>query len=85
MRRLVLLRERQLSKRQPPALVYVPTPCPQCGAVTEKDAETMCKQTCDETGEYSCEGEFQDGISVQPTPESLKAWDNFFCAASSGI
>ncbi len=70
---------------QPPALVFVPTPCPGCGATTELEAETMCNPQSDQTGERSCNGEFQDGVSVQPTPESLKAWDNFFCAASCSI
>lgn len=57
-------------------LVMVATPCPGCGARTEKEAETMCRPTTDQTGERSCCGEFNDeGISVQPTPESIAAMD----------
>lgn len=58
-------------------LVYVPAPCPQCGALTEEQAGKICQQTSDETGEYYCSGEFKNGLSVQPTPESIaemNAW-----------
>lgn len=30
--------------------------CPKCGARTEKQAETKCRPSQDETGEYSCPG-----------------------------
>lgn len=53
--------------------VYVPAPCPQCGAATEKEAGKICRQTSDQTGEYWCAGEFKGGVSVQPTPESVAA------------
>jgi hypothetical protein len=57
-------------------LVFVPTPCPTCGARTEKEAETMCRPSSDETGERYCNGEFNEaGIAVQPTPESIAAMD----------
>lgn len=74
-----------MDKPKAPDLVFVPTPCPGCGATTELEAETMCKPMSDETGERFCNGEFKDGISVQPTPESLKALDNFFCALMCSI
>lgn len=32
--------------------------CPKCGARTEKQAETMCRPTQDETGDYSCPTDF---------------------------
>lgn len=59
-------------------LVFVPTPCPSCGAKTEKEAETMCRPTSDETGERSCNGDFNaEGISVQATPESIAELDRW--------
>jgi hypothetical protein len=75
-----------MSKPKCPPLVYVPAPCPGCGAVNMDEANDKCRPTTDETGERSCSGEFNDdGVSVQPTKESLDAQDRFFCAASSGI
>ena len=57
-------------------LVFVPTPCPRCGARNEKEAETMCRPNTDQAGERSCVGEFNEaGIAVQPTPESVAAMD----------
>lgn len=53
-------------------LVFVPAPCPDCGAVNEAEAARMCKPRSDQAGEYDCAGEFNaDGVSVQVTPESL--------------
>lgn len=52
-------------------LVYVSAPCPKCGANTEDEAGNICKPSSDETGERSCPGEFKNGVSVQPTPESI--------------
>lgn len=60
------------------ALDWKPALCPQCGARTEDEAETLCLPTSDETGEYSCPGgERSDaqGRLLQPTPESLLAMD----------
>lgn len=34
--------------------------CPKCGAKNEKQAETKCRPSQDETGEYSCPG--SDGM-----------------------
>jgi len=59
-----------------PGLVYVPTPCPTCGARTLDQANTLCRPIEDQTGERSCEADFNDdGVSEQPTPESLAARD----------
>lgn len=58
-----------------PPLKYAPVPCPTCGATNETDAETMCRPSTDETGEWFCPGEFRDGVSVQPTEESIRAID----------
>jgi hypothetical protein len=64
-----------------PPLKYKRKPCSQCGARTEKQAETVCKQQQDVTGEYSCAGEFDRfGWSIQPTPESIKTMDDW-CVA----
>ena len=61
-----------------PAVVLAPALCPQCGAETAKEAEGRCTQTQDMWGEYWCAGEFDDdGISVQPTAESLIAIDRW--------
>jgi|JI10StandDraft_1071094.scaffolds.fasta_scaffold151030_9 hypothetical protein len=55
---------------------YETAPCPRCGATSEKMAETKCRPTSDQTGEYECPGEFdKDGVSVQPTAASLAAMD----------
>jgi hypothetical protein len=57
-------------------LVYVPTPCPGCGAIDMDDANDKCRPSSDETGEVFCSGEFDEsGISVQPTAESLAEMD----------
>lgn len=57
---------------------YEPAPCPQCGALNATQAETMCKQTQDWTGEYTCDGEFNEqGVSVAITAASLKALDDW--------
>lgn len=62
-----------------PPLKFKRTPCPQCGARTEKQAETMCKQTLGYDDEYHCAGEFDaNGWSIQPTAESLKANDEWY-------
>lgn len=56
-----------------PALVFKRKPCSQCGARTEKQAETMCTQSLGYDDEYHCAGEFdKSGWSVEATPESLK-------------
>ncbi len=59
-------------------LVFVPTLCPQCGAKDMDEADRLCRPSTDQTGERSCGGEFnEDGISVQPTPESLAELDRW--------
>lgn len=61
-----------------PSIVWVPAPCPTCGAQTEDEAGNKCRPSSDETGERYCEGEFDEsGASVQPSPESLKAIDDW--------
>lgn len=62
---------------QMPPLDYVRGPCQQCGALTEREADRMCTQTQDETGEYSCAGDFRRGYSYVPTPESVKILDEW--------
>lgn len=63
-----------------PRLVWIPAPCPKCGAKTEAEAEIRCRPSTDWTGERYCDGEFEDGVSVQPTAESLAALDDWFVA-----
>lgn len=64
-----------------PKLEYVPTRCPQCSATTEGEAEKCCQQKQGMDGEYTCAGEFNDdGLSVQPTPESIDALNGWFAA-----
>lgn len=59
-----------------PALSFEPAPCLRCGAKTEAEAGGVCKPDSNETGEYSCPGEFNaEGISVRPTAESLARLD----------
>jgi hypothetical protein len=59
-----------------PELVMIPTPCPECGAIDMDEANEKCRPRTDETGERLCGGEFNDdGVSVQPSPESLAAFD----------
>ena len=63
---------------QPP-LQFKRKPCSQCGARTEKQAETMCTQSLGYDDEYHCAGEFDKaGWSVQPTPESIKRLDDWY-------
>lgn len=53
-------------------------PCPDCGATTEKDAETMCKPRVAPDGEWFCAGVFDArGNSMVETPESLRALDEW--------
>lgn len=62
-----------------PALAFEPAPCPTCGAVDESQAETLCRPSQDQTGEYSCAGEFDDaGRAVRPTAASLAALDAWY-------
>jgi hypothetical protein len=59
-------------------LVWAPTACPKCGARTVDEAETRCRPTSDETGEYYCPGgdrEDEQGRILLPTPESVDAMD----------
>lgn len=59
-------------------LVFVPAPCPSCGAVDMDDANEKCRPSSDQTGERYCNGEFNDaGFSVQPTPESIADLDRW--------
>lgn len=61
-----------------PDLQFAPAPCPQCGAINEDEANDKCTQTQDQTGEYSCAGEFNDaGQSIQATEASLAAMDQW--------
>lgn len=61
-----------------PEIVFERAPCPKCGALDEDQAGRLCQPSCDETGEYSCIGEFDEmGCSVQPTEASLKALDDW--------
>lgn len=63
---------------KPPSLKYERAPCPACGALTEADAQMMCKPSTDDTGEVSCVGEFNaQGFSIQPTAASLAAIDRW--------
>lgn len=57
-------------------IVFVPKPCPHCGARNEDEANTLCRPSTDQTGERYCAGEFNaEGVAVQPTPESIAAMD----------
>ena len=51
-------------------------PCHRCGAHTLSEAETLCRPTSDQSGEYSCPGSEDDadeeGYLRQPT---AAAWD----------
>lgn len=68
-----------------PAPIYQRAPCPQCGATTEDEANSMCKQSQDVTGEWTCAGEFdRSGHSVVPTPESLAAIDTWIDLQMAG-
>lgn len=61
-----------------PSVVMMLAPCAQCGARTERQAETMCKATQGIDGDYHCAGEFDArGRSVTPTPESIRAIDEW--------
>jgi len=62
-----------------PPLIYAPAPCPRCGAATAALAETLCRPSQDETGEYDCPGGEPDnqGRLLQPTPESIAALDHW--------
>lgn len=66
-----------MTERGPmPSPIFAPAPCPQCGAVDMDQANDLCRPSTDETGERYCGGEFNDdGVSVQPTAESLAAID----------
>jgi hypothetical protein len=66
-----------------PSEKYKRGPCPTCGAVTEIEAEDKCQQTCDQSGEYYCAGQFdKQGFSLVATPESVKAIDDW-CSAEA--
>lgn len=56
-----------------PKVEMAPAPCPDCGARTEVDAETMCRPRSDQDGEMYCNGMFVGGASMQETSESLQA------------
>lgn len=58
-----------------PDLKYHREACWKCGAVTEIDAETMCKPSTDQTGERYCGSDFHEGFAVAPTSESVLAMD----------
>lgn len=61
-----------------PAILYSRQPCPKCGAVTEKEAETKCQPVRDFTDEYTCPGGERadaEGFILLPTAESLAALD----------
>lgn len=65
-----------------PDLKFERLRCVQCGALNEKEAETRCTQTQDISGEYTCQGEFdEEGYSVQPTAASLREHEDWFMAA----
>lgn len=66
-----------LKRERMPPLQYVEGPCEQCGALTEREAERVCKQSQDATGEWSCAGDFRNGKSIVPTPDSLKILDEW--------
>lgn len=62
-----------------PPLKYEAAPCPQCGACGEEEANELCQQVQDQTGEYYCDGEFDaNGVSIQPTAESLAAQERWY-------
>jgi len=42
------------SKANPAPKEWARKPCPQCGAVTVKDATTMCRPTSSPSGDYEC-------------------------------
>lgn len=63
--------------REPmPEIRYKRGPCITCGARTERQAETKCQPTQDQTGEWSCAGDFDvTGWSRVPTAESIRELD----------
>jgi len=64
-----------------PAEKYERGPCPTCGALTEDEAGDKCTPGSDQTGEYSCAGQFDGkGLSVVVTAASLKAIDDWIDA-----
>lgn len=66
-----------------PAVEFEPRPCPSCGATTVYEAETLCRPSQDQTGEYDCAGEFDDaGRAVRATAASLAAIDAW-CARNA--
>lgn len=62
-----------------PALQFVREPCHLCGAADETEAETKCRPSTDQTGEYYCGCDFDDdGFAITPTPETLAAQDAWY-------
>lgn len=53
-----------------PELILVRTPCPWCKAVTESEADRICK------GMFCPASDLKDahGYIVAPTPESAETW-----------
>jgi hypothetical protein len=68
-----------------PKLQYLRQCCCICTAVTEKDAETTCRPSSDETWGRFCGAEFdKEGYAVAPTIRSMEAQDawnaaHFYC------
>lgn len=61
-----------------PEVSYQNGPCPGCGARDMDEADRMCRPQSDQTGERYCSGRFNEhGMSEIPTPESLKAIDDW--------
>lgn len=74
-----------MSALKPPATEYEHRPCAVCGALTDADAETMCKQSSDQSGEYWCNGgaeevSYPDGRLRFETAASLAALDAYYDA-----
>lgn len=77
---------REIHRRQSPRTVYKQGLSAREICAIEDEANRMCKQSQDATGEWTCAGEFdRHGRSVVATPESLAAIDRWIDRQMAGI